>query len=222
MGRIIFVTGTDTGVGKTVVAAGVARCLASRGVRVVAVKPVESGCSAEPAITEDGVILARATGQTIPAAALTRLRTPVAPPVAADREGVRLDSRRWVEGIKELAEDAEIVLVEGAGGLLSPLTWGDSARDLAQRLDAEALIVASDKLGALNHILLTLEVLEKSEIPVLAVVFSAPETPDESTGQNAETLRRFASIERVASVPRLSNPGEAADHLEKVADWVLS
>ena len=174
MGRIILVTGTDTGVGKTVVAAGVARCLASRGVRVVAIKPVESGCLAEATNTEDGVILARATGQLEPKAALTRLRNPVAPPVAADREGVRLDSRRWLERIRKLSETADIVLIEGAGGLLSPLSWDDTARDLALRLDANVIVVASDRLGTLNHILLTLEVLEKSDVPVLGVVFSAP------------------------------------------------
>src|SRR5262245_13552878 len=89
--KYIVIAGTDTGVGKTRVATGLAVALASRGARVVAVKPIESGCGDEPSPAEDGVALAEATGQSEPRAALLRLRTPVAPPVAADLEGVSID-----------------------------------------------------------------------------------------------------------------------------------
>jgi dethiobiotin synthetase len=219
--RIVLVTGTDTGVGKTVVAAGLARRLVARGLRVVAVKPVESGCSVPPGDGEDGVVLARATGQAEPAAALTRLSAPLAPPVAADREGVSLDPRAWCAAVRRLSAGADVVLVEGAGGLLSPLAWGFTAPDLARELGAAALVVAADRLGTLNHALLTLAALRAAEVPVLGVVFSAPCAPDDSTGTNGDALARVEPSLRIARVPRLAPPADAAECMTEVAAWIL-
>ena len=219
---VVLVTGTDTGVGKTVVTCGLARGLARQGRRVAVVKPVESGCEEVPDDGEDGVRLARAAGQDEPATALSRLRALVAPPVAADREGAVLDHRPWCEAIRRLAYDREFVLVEGAGGLLSPLTWEASARDLAVDLGAGALVVAPDRLGCLNHVRMTLEVLEGDAVRVLGVVFSAPEATDDSTGTNANALRRLEGGVRTAVLPRVHDPDEAAEHLKPVLEWLDS
>jgi dethiobiotin synthetase len=216
--RYVLVTGTDTEVGKTVVACGLARALAARGLRVLAVKPVESGCG--EAGPEDGELLARAAGQAEPRAALVRLETPVAPPVAADREGVALDHREWCSAIRALAPGHDVVIVEGAGGLLSPLTWEADSRDLAVELGASALVVAADRLGSLNHASLTLEALAGAGVPVLGVVFSAPAEPDDSTGTNAAALARVAGDVRVASLPRLADPEAAAGGLGTVVEWL--
>jgi dethiobiotin synthase len=221
-GRIVLVAGTDTGVGKTVVGCGLARRLARDGVRVTAVKPVESGCGETPADGEDGVLLASATGQAAPEAALVRLRTPVAPPVAADREGVELDGRAWIREVRALAETADVLILEGAGGLLSPLTWESTALDLASALDAVAILVAPDRLGSLNHALLTVSVLRTAGVPLLGVVYSAPGAPDESTGTNADSFRRVAAGVPVAVLPRVGGVEEAADRLEAVAEWVVA
>lgn len=220
--KIVVITGTDTGVGKTLVGAGLAFALSRQGKRVIAVKPVESGCRQGVSSDEDGAILAEAAGQADPKHALVRLRAPLAPPVAAALEGCFLDMDAWCAHILEVADAAEVVLVEGAGGLLSPLTWKETTRDLARRLGARALVVASDRLGTLNHTLLTLEVLAASNIPVGGIVFSAPESPDESTGRNADSLRRFAEIDRAVTVPRVTGWREASEHLEEVARWILS
>jgi dethiobiotin synthase len=218
--RIVLVTGTDTGVGKTVVGCGLGRRLSREGTRVVAVKPVESGCGDGPDEGEDGALLAAATGQSMPAAALVRLRTPVAPPVAAGREGVALDAAAWERGIREFARDADLLLLEGAGGLLSPLTWDVTALDLAANLGAAAILVAPDRLGTLNHTLLTMGVLRTAGVPLLGVVFVSPESPDESTGTNADAFRRVAGPDvAVAVLPRLARIEAAADHLEGVARW---
>ena len=216
----LVVTGTDTGVGKTVVACGLAKRLADSGRRVLAVKPVESGCGAEVGPEEDGALLARATGQERPRSALVRLRAPLAPPVAADREGVALGPKAWVREILEFSRGVEFVLVEAAGGLLSPLAWGFDARDLAARLGAPALVVSADRLGTLNHTLLTLEALAARSVPVLGVVFSAPATPDDSTGTNAIVLRRVVPRVRVEEVPRLANLDHASRHLGAAASWL--
>jgi dethiobiotin synthetase len=216
----VLITGTDTGVGKTVVGYGLARRLAEGGSRVLAVKPVESGCAGPPADTEDGVLLARASGQEEPRAALVRLSRPVAPPVAADAEGVSLDHEDWCREIRRREAGHDVVIVEGAGGLLSPLTWRATALDLARRLEAAALVVAPDRLGTLNHTLLTVSALEREGVPLLGVVLVAPAAADESTGTNADALRRCGGVDRIAELPRLGRIEESSEHLEAVARWL--
>lgn len=218
MSRVV-VTGTDTEIGKTVVACGLARALSDRGLRVRAVKPVESGTEETDREQEDGVLLARAARQEAPAEALVRLRAPLAPPVAAEREGVTLSMDDWVAEIGEIGAGADVTIVEGAGGVLSPLTWTETARDLAERLDAPTLLVAPDRLGSLTHTLTALEALRARDVEVLGAVYSAPAEGDASTGGNAETLRRFADGLRVARLGRVEGPDGAAAGLGAVADW---
>lgn len=218
--KIIVVTGTDTEIGKTMVTAGLARALRDRGVDVRAIKPVESGTEVDVQPGEDGVILAQATGQGAPEQALVRLREPLAPPVAADIDGVALDMDAWCDEIHAYAQGAEVVLVEGAGGLLSPLTWQHTARELAQKLDASVLVVAPDTLGTLNHTLLVLDALGHADLPICGVVFSAPAEADSSTGRNAGTLREFAGMERIAELGRVADFAEAAEQLDAACAWL--
>ena len=217
--RRVVVTGTGTEIGKTVVACGLARALSDRGIDVRAVKPVESGTAETERGREDGVLLARAARQEEPSEALVRLRAPLAPPVAADREGLRLSMERWVEQIDGISAGAELTLVEGAGGVLSPLTWDATARELAAALDAPALVVAPDRLGCLTHTLTALESLRAGGVEPLGVVYSAPPEGDASTGGNPETLARFSGLGRVARLGRVADIREAAGELGEVADW---
>ena len=114
----LLITGTDTGVGKTWVARALSHALVAAGRRVVAVKPVETGCGGERSHLEDGALLATATGQAEPRAALLRFAAPVAPALAAEREGETDRPRRLVLRIEESSAGAEVLLMEGAGGLL--------------------------------------------------------------------------------------------------------
>jgi len=155
-GRFIVVTGTDTGVGKTVVAAGLGRALARAGRKVVAIKPLESGCGPEPVDTEDGALLAEATGQTAPRHALLRLRAPLAPARAAELERIPVDVAGLTAALRGFGERSEVVLVEGAGGLLAPLSWSRTIADVAAEIAARVLVVGADRLGVQNHVLLTL------------------------------------------------------------------
>lgn len=220
-GNIIVVTGTDTEIGKTMVCAGLARKLSDRGIEVRAVKPVESGIDELEPEQRDGVVLARAARQEEPRRALVELSRPLAPPEAADIDGVTLEMEAWTRRIRDIAYDADVVLVEGAGGLLSPLTWTRSARDLAVELEAPALVVAPNVLGVLNHTLMTLEVLEASSVDLAGVCFSAPAERDEASEHNFDTLRRFSGLDRIDGVPRVEDWEEAAGHLDDVADWIL-
>jgi dethiobiotin synthetase len=203
--------GTDTDVGKTWVTCRLAEELSDRGLVVRAIKPLESGCDSDA--QEDGVLLAQAAKQVSPQAALVRLAEPVAPPEAARRQGVELDWQAIVRGVVDAIGPAEIALVEGAGGLLSPLTWDRTAVDLAEALDAQVLLVAADRLGTLNHVRLTLSALDHVGLACPFVVLSAPAQADSSTGYNADALRRLPHPPVVFEAPRGRGAAGLADAL---------
>ncbi len=186
----------------------------------MAVKPLETGCLGPPAETEDGVALARATGQVGPLHALSRFRDPVAPPEAADREGRQIDFEALVHQIREHAARADVSLVEGAGGLLSPLTWERNAMDLARALEARVLLVAADRLGTINHTLMAFRILSLVRLDVLGVVLTAPGRPDSSTGSNAVAISRLSGLSRVLCAPRVEDPEVSSDCVQEVIEWL--
>ncbi|MDP6942568.1 MAG: dethiobiotin synthase [Myxococcota bacterium] len=216
--NIVCVTGTDTDVGKTWVTAALGAALVARGKSVVAIKPVESGLGGGD--LGDGAVLAAATGQEAPTQALTRLCAPLAPPVASEREEVRLDTAMWISEIRRYSRGADVTLVEGAGGLLSPLTWSSTFRDLALVLKARTLVVGLDRLGTLNHTLMTLELLNRSGVVPIGVVLNTVNS-DSSTGSNAASLQRVQPFLGVATVPRVRSWQRAVPAMEPVVDWVL-
>jgi len=218
----LLITGTDTGIGKTWVARALSHALVSTGRRVVAVKPVETGCDPAGSHLEDGALLAAATGQAEPRAALFRFAPPVAPALAAEREGQEIDLDGLVLQIEGVSRDADVLLVEGAGGLLSPITWEWTVVDLARSLGASALVVAADRMGTINHTQLTLSAIELAGIDLAGVVFTPPETPDESTGTNAAAVQRLSGLDRVLSLRRENDPSAAATQIAPVLGWLES
>jgi len=218
--NVLLITGTDSGVGKTWVGRALGHALAAAGRRVVAIKPVETGCEDATARLEDGVLLAAATGQGEPLAALHRYAAPVAPALAAESEGELVDLDALILRIESLSAGAEVVLIEGIGGLLSPITWDWTVVELARTLGAAALVVGSDRVGTISHVLLTLSALELAGVPVAGVVLTAPEAPDASTGTNAGAIARLGGLERVTTLPRLADPTAAADDVAPIIGWL--
>ncbi|MEP7175923.1 MAG: dethiobiotin synthase [Gemmatimonadales bacterium] len=218
--KAFLITGTDTGVGKTWVGRALGRALSAAGRRVVAIKPVETGCTDATAPLEDGVLLAAATGQAEPVAALYRFAAPVAPALAAEAAGEVIDLDTLILKIEALADGAELVLIEGAGGLLAPITWEWTVVEVARALDASAIVVGSDRLGVINHAQLTLSALELAGLEVTGVVLTAPETPDASTGTNAAAIERLGGPARIATVPRLDDPTTAGALVADILEWV--
>ena len=218
----LLITGTDTGVGKTWVARALSHALVAAGRRVVAVKPVETGCGSRRSHLEDGALLAAATGQAEPRAALLRFAAPVAPALAAEREGETIDLDALVLRIEESSAGAEVLLMEGAGGLLSPITWEWTVVDLARPFGASVLLVAADRLGTINHVQLTLSALELAGLDVAGVVLTPPERPDDSTGTNAASIARLSGLERVLGLPRADDPSGARDAIAPVVGWLDS
>jgi dethiobiotin synthetase len=198
MTQTYFITGTDTGVGKTVFTALLAEYLRRRGVRVAALKPVCSGGRG------DAEILGRALGGAL---ALDRInpwhfRAPIAPLLAARREGRVVRLPAVLAHIRTVQKEFETVLVEGAGGLLSPLGSGFDSRDLLLALTARPVIVAANRLGVVNQILLTLEALPKGFRADTKVVLMAPSQPDLATRLNVALLK-YLSIPGLCQLPWL-------------------
>ena len=218
--RSLLITGTNGGVGKTWVGCALARALAAAGRRVVAIKPVETGCSEKARDAEDGARLAAATGQRAPLAALHRFSVPTAPVLAAEAEGVAIDLDALLLDIEELSAGAEVLLLEGAGGLLSPITWEWSVVELARSFGATALLVGRDRHDVINHALLTLSALELAGIAVTGVVLTAPAAPDRSTGLNASAVARLSGIDRVIAVRRPAEVRAAVEATAPVAAWL--
>jgi len=216
--RIVVITGTDTGVGKTWVGRSFAQAVIQQGMSCVAIKPIESGCNGTD--PEDGELLAEATGQTEPRCALVRLTAPVAPPVAADQEDVLIDFDGLVDQTVGYARTADLAIVEGAGGLLSPLTWQHNTLSLAQRLNASVLVVASNTLGVINHCLLTINALKQHQVPLLGVVFSAPLSPDESLVSNRESLLKSSDCSHALELGRSDSIKSSADALTPILHWL--
>jgi dethiobiotin synthetase len=216
----LLVTGTDIGVGKTRVACALARAFRNAGRSVIAIKPVETGCSGPPGPQEDGVRLARATGQDQPAHAILRLPDPIAPVLASERAGAEIDFDALVLKIERFADAAEFVIIEGAGGLLAPTTWEWNMADVARALGAGALVVAADRLGTINHTLLTLSALELAGIACAGVVLTPPKQRDQSTGQNDSAIARLSGIDRIMTLPRAEDDVAEPASVIPILDWL--
>ncbi len=232
-----LVTGTDTGVGKTMIAAALLLALREQGVQAIGFKPAETGVDpadlyraavpphdaaevrvdadkgsrarvtadsdalAEVRLPADSDVLAEASGVHHEAAApLLRLREPLAPAVAADRAGLTFDFGVAAARVRTLREAGYRVVVEGAGGVLVPLSWGFTVRDLARNLGLHAVVVARAGLGTLNHVCLTVEALRAFAVPVRGVVLNGAidALPDQT---NPDALRRLLPGVTVVVVP---------------------
>ncbi len=204
--RGLFVTGTDTGVGKTFVAACLAAALRDRGIRVGVMKPVETGCvlSRGRRMPRDGLILKRAAAAPDPIEQIVpyRLKAPLAPLAAAAVEGVRIRLDRIERAYERIASRCSFTFVEGAGGVLVPVTGRLFMADLAARFALPALVVARAGLGTLNHTLLTVWFLRERGIPVAGVVLNDVDgRKDLSKKTNAALLRRSLGVPVLGRIP---------------------
>jgi dethiobiotin synthetase len=197
----LLVTGTDTGVGKTAIAAAVLLGLRKRGIRAIGFKPVETGLD-EPA---DSEILALASGVQSPQARpCLRLREALAPAVAAGRAGTDWDPREAEDRVRALRAEGYRVVVEGAGGVTVPLAWGYSVLDLAEALELGAVVVARPGLGTLNHIVLTVEALTRRGIGIRGVILNGRSDPGDLAEQtNPGALERLLPGLLVLTLPRV-------------------
>jgi len=215
----LFFTGTDTGVGKTVVSAAVARLLRGQGCRVRVSKPVATGAKLVNGrwLADDTIRLAEAAG-TDELTAITPwvFAEPAAPPVAARLAGETLDLEQLIQAARRQGEDGTIVIVEGVGGLLCPLTERATVANLAEALGLPLVVVTRRSLGTLNHTLLTLEAARSRDLAVAGVVVSETSPPESAAERaNVEELARRIDVPLLAVVPH----GAEATIALTAVDW---
>ena len=225
--RGLFVTGTDTGAGKTVVAAAIVAALLAAGEAARPLKPVLSGVDdpAEPDWPPDDVLLARAAGIDPETVTLVRYGPAVSPHLAAELAGAPIDSTALAARIRT-ATDGSVTVVEGVGGLLVPLAPGYDVRALARDLGLPLVIAARTGLGTINHTLLTLEAARSAELDVAAVVLTPwPVEPSVIERSNRDTIARLGEVP-VATLPRIGSATReqlaAAGAALPVAAWLRS
>jgi len=198
----LFITGTDTGVGKTHIACQIVAASARAGIRVGAYKPACSGGEVDAAGRldwPDVAALAAALPIEVPRGQICPqcFQVPLAPPSAAAAEERSVDAALLEQGVDRWRDDVDLLVVEGIGGLLCPLTETETVADLAGRLGYPLVIVAALRLGVINHTLLTIEVARQRGLPIAGVLLN--ETgPDD--GSNASSI---AEITARADVPVL-------------------
>ncbi len=218
--RGVFITGTDTGVGKSVVAAAVCAALAARGERVAAFKPVVTGLDEEPGeFGHDHELLATVAnaGQAPEEVAPYQFGRPLSPHFAAELAGDRIEPAQLLEA----ARAHELLVCEGVGGLLVPITTGYLVRDLAIDLGLPVVVAARTGLGTINHTLLTVEAARAAGLRVAGVVMTP--WPDEPAGierSNRETVERLSGVQ-VSGLPPTGRDGlaEAGASLP-LEDWL--
>lgn len=208
MNRGIFITGTDTGVGKTVVSAALAIALKQLGHRVGVMKPIETGVSPSRSSQSDAAQLCRAIACREPLDTISpyRFRMPVAPLTAAESEGRTISLAFIRNGYRQLAERYDWTIVEGVGGTLVPITPFIDVATLIARLKLPTVIVGRSGLGGINHARLTMEALRRREIPIVALLLNrtGPITSPRTRAQEQSTidlLRRQADVPVLGPLP---------------------
>lgn len=226
--RDLLVTGTDTGVGKTVIAAALVGALRARDVRAVGFKPAETGVDDRG--DSDSALLARASGERVALASpLLQLREPLAPAVAAERAGVALNPEDIESRVEGLRKAGYTLVIEGAGGIMVPLSWvrlkpdtttSYTILDLAEKCDLDAVVVGRAGLGTLNHIMMTVLMLQSRHILVRGIVLNGRgASPDLAESTNPAALARMLPGLRIVEVAHLGSGdliGGAATIVERL------
>jgi dethiobiotin synthetase len=205
----LFITGTDTGVGKTVLTALFLRYLRQSGVNAAALKPICSGSRDDA--RKIFAAMAKVQSPRSKAQSLLRLneinpwyfRAPIAPLLAARRDKKSVELTQVLASLRATQKRFDVLLIEGAGGLLSPLGENFNSRDLITALRAMPVIVCPNRLGAVNQVLMTLEALPQPLRVKARVVLMSPPKPDAATGSNAKLLAEFCRARNIFVLPWL-------------------
>jgi dethiobiotin synthetase len=204
----LFIAGTDTGVGKTFVSVSLVRALAARGLAVAVMKPVAAGATltARGPRNADALALAAAASIDAPYERINPycLRAPVSPHIAAAAEGIAIDVALIRQRFGELAQGADCVIVEGAGGWLAPIGERETLADVARALSLPVVLVVGLKLGCLNHALLSARAIRADGLELAGWIGNAIDPGFERPAENLATLERRLGCAPLAVLPYLS------------------
>jgi len=212
-----FITGTDTGVGKTLVSCALLHAFAAQGKRVAGFKPVAAGCN-EDGHNDDAKALRAASGMPFTYGQVNPycFRHAIAPHIAARLSGVRIELSRILTSYRELAGQADEVIVEGAGGFLVPLNDRQNSADLVKELNLPVIVVVGMRLGCLNHALLTLRAIADYQLECAGWVANVLDADMDALQENIEAMRERIAAPLLGVVPYMAEPDAktVAQHLD--------
>lgn len=226
--KAVFVTGTDTGVGKTIVAGLLARYLREQGYRAITQKWVQTGTRDFPSDIPTHLKLMGMKQEAIQE--YEEDVTPyvfelaASPHLAAAHENTSIDTRKIIASFRKLSKEFDAVVVEGAGGILVPLNRRRLLIDVVETLALPVVVVAANKLGAINHTLLTVEALQTRNIEVLGIVFNTIDRrQDEAVMRdNPEIVKTFARVPILGQLPWSENPKRLYGNFKSIARKILT
>jgi dethiobiotin synthetase len=225
----LLITGTDTGVGKTLVAGAIANWFRRRDYRVAVLKPVATGCvrRREGLVSEDAEFLAHFADTKFPLDMVCpqRYSEPLAPAVAAERARQPLDWRAIERSIDDMSRESDVMIVEGVGGLMVPMDAKHLFRDVAGWLSVPTVVVARPGLGTINHTLLTVEALRQANVPIAGVAINQYPAESASVAEesNPKAIEKWGKVKVLCLVPQeklggLQLPAGIVSAIETV-DW---
>lgn len=225
MKSTLFVTATDTGVGKTMVCGLLLRFLQAQGVTAGYQKWVSTG----GVTSADLETVARLADMVFPVEELEwrvpyRFAFPASPHLAAELEGRVVETERIIEALRSAQATCELLVVEGVGGVLVPLTRGLLLADLVARLRLPSLIVARSGLGTINHTLLTIEALRQRGLTILGVLLTdgASQEEERIVADNLRTIAELGQVEVLGRLPRCAEATELHRHFTPIGERILS
>jgi len=213
-----FITGTDTGVGKTIVSAAILRTFIKKGLKVGAMKPIETGCLNKDGVLlpSDGIFLRDMAemNDSLDIVTPVKFETPVSPLVASRLEDMEIDLERVFKAFENLKKKYDYLIVEGLGGLMVPILKEQKkkaekvylVRDLIKNMELEVIIVTRPTLGTINHTLLTVEALKSKKIPIKGFIinYSTKVKNDISEKTNPDILNELLDINFLGILPYLN------------------
>ncbi len=220
MSRGYFITGTDTGAGKTLVAVSLTRALVTRGLRVAAMKPVAAGTVRTPEgeFNDDALELLAASNVRARYDDVNPwlLKTPASPHLAARADGVTIRHDRILEAFGRLAAASDLVLAEGAGGWLAPISATETMADIAEKLDLPVLMVVGLRLGCLNHALLTRDAIRARGLRFAGWIANKLQAEMPLAAENIDTLAARFGMPPLVTIPAGMDPRSTPP-----ADWAI-
>jgi dethiobiotin synthetase len=203
----LFVTGIDTGVGKTLIAGAIAKILADKGLKVGVFKPIATGCKHrwEGLISDDAWFLCYCANSNLPLSTINPVgyHTPAAPIVSAACDGYAIDFDRIAAAYKDICQNSDIVIVEGIGGVRVPLTEEFDLLDLAVEFALPVVIVARPNLGTINHTLMTIDCVRAAELKIAGVVVNGYNATESTAAEDAapEVIAKCSGVDILSVVP---------------------
>ena len=223
-----FITGTDTGVGKTVVAGAIALHLRARGVKVGVMKPAETGCRVKGGelIPADAAFLKKVAGSddALELICPYRFSEALAPSVAARRAGEKINIKLIKKNFDAISANNDVVIVEGAGGIMVPLRDKYLYLDLAEELGLPVVIVGRAGLGTINHTLLTVNAIRARNLEISAIILNQGTKKSSGIAEetNADEIRALSGINRVFSLPYMPGGAKKRETLIEVGEQLES